>query len=153
MTESPCTCGTFWLEDNFWKRIFFSTRSILQLLGSTRIMKGSQIGRHRGRCGALQMKRRCNAPSRFDHVGLTLNRRAWKIAKLKVNQIKSKFYSLIYAKRVGGAHIHVIAPKQHSSFREMFAAVASRWQHCVRFAGIDLNLIPTVSKTNALPID
>ena len=35
--------------------------------------------------------------------------------------------------RVCGAHLLVIAPKQHSSFRRNVAEVASRWQHCVRF--------------------
>ena len=33
-------------------------------------------------------------------------------------------------KRVGGTHLCVIAPGQHSSFRNV-AAMASRWQHCV----------------------
>ena len=35
--------------------------------------------------------------------------------------------------RVGGAHLRVIAPGQHSSFRRNVAAVASHWQHYVRF--------------------
>ena len=35
--------------------------------------------------------------------------------------------------RVGGAHLLVIAPGQHSSFWRNVAAVANRWQHCVRF--------------------
>ena len=35
--------------------------------------------------------------------------------------------------RVGGAYLCVIAPKQHTFFRKNVAAVASRWQHCVRF--------------------
>ena len=30
-------------------------------------------------------------------------------------------------------HICIIAPGQHSSFRRNVAAVASHWQHCVRF--------------------
>ena len=34
--------------------------------------------------------------------------------------------------RVGGANLHVIAPGQHSFFQKV-AAVASRWQRCVRF--------------------
>ena len=36
-------------------------------------------------------------------------------------------------KRVCGAHLRVTAPGQHSSFRRNVAAVASCWQHCVRF--------------------
>ena len=35
--------------------------------------------------------------------------------------------------RVGKAHLRIIAPGQHSSFRRNVAEVASRWQHCVRF--------------------
>ena len=38
-------------------------------------------------------------------------------------------------KRVGWAHIRVIAPGQHSSIRRNGATVVSRWQHCVRLTG------------------
>ena len=36
-------------------------------------------------------------------------------------------------KRVCGALIRVTGPAQHSFFRRNVVAVASRWQHCVRF--------------------
>ena len=37
-------------------------------------------------------------------------------------------------KRVGGAHLRVFAPKQHSFFRRYVAATANRCQqHCVQF--------------------
>ena len=52
-------------------------------------------------------------------------------------QIKSFIYTRCNTpKRVTSlrAHLRVsIAPGQHSSFRRNVAAVASRWQHCVRF--------------------
>ena len=35
--------------------------------------------------------------------------------------------------KVCGAYIRVTAPGQHSSFRRNVVAVASLWQHCVRF--------------------
>ena len=35
--------------------------------------------------------------------------------------------------RVYRADLRVIAPGQHSLFQTNIAAVASRWQHCVRF--------------------
>ena len=37
--------------------------------------------------------------------------------------------------RVCVAHLRVIAPRQHSSIGRYAAAVASRWEHCVRFNG------------------
>ena len=52
------------------------------------------------------------------------------------NQIKSFIILAILrrsVKRVCGAHLRVIGPGQHSSFWRNVAAVASRWQHCVRF--------------------
>ena len=36
-------------------------------------------------------------------------------------------------KGVCEAHIRVVVPGQHKSLRRNVAAVASRWQHCVRF--------------------
>ena len=45
-------------------------------------------------------------------------------------------YSLYYAEacnELAGLHLRVIAPGQHSFFRRNVAAVASCWQHCVRF--------------------
>ena len=47
--------------------------------------------------------------------------------------------------QVCGAHLRVIAPEQHGSFWKNVAVVASRWQHCVRFAG--LRFEPQTSRT------
>ena len=50
---------------------------------------------------------------------------------LTIYQIKSFFISALFRQsvhRVGGAHLHVIVPGQHSSFPSNDAAVASRWQ-------------------------
>ena len=53
------------------------------------------------------------------------------------NQINQIFHYTrwITPKRVTSwrAYLRVVAPGQHSSFRRKVAAVASRWQHCVRF--------------------
>ena len=54
----------------------------------------------------------------------------------KLNQIKSFIILAVVRRsvlRVGGAHLRVIALGQHSSIRRNVAAVASHWQHCVRF--------------------
>ena len=57
-------------------------------------------------------------------------------------------------KRVGGAHLRVIAPGQHSFFRKNVAAVASSWQHwCPIGPARNLNRRPTALETNALPLD
>ena len=32
-----------------------------------------------------------------------------------------------------GAHLQVIAPRQHSSFRKNIVAVANHWQHSIQF--------------------
>ena len=48
-------------------------------------------------------------------------------------QIKSNLSIRRSVLRVGGAHLRIIAPGLHSSFRRNVAAVASRCQHCVPF--------------------
>ena len=41
--------------------------------------------------------------------------------------------AVYWLERVCGTHFRVIAPAQHSFFWINITAVASRWQHCVRF--------------------
>ena len=58
----------------------------------------------------------------------------------KFYQISIKSFIILAALRrsvlrVCVVHLRVIASGQHSSFRRHVAAVASRWQHCVRIGG------------------
>ena len=54
----------------------------------------------------------------------------------KINQVKSFIILAVICRsmwRVGGAHLCIVAPGQHSFFWKNVAAAASRWQHCVLF--------------------
>ena len=75
--------------------------------------------------------------------------------KIKLNQI-FHYTRCITLKSVTSwrAHLLVIVPGKHCSYRRNVAAVTRRWQHrCPIWPGRDLDLRPLAQETNALPLD
>ena len=67
------------------------------------------------------------ARTRTEKPGPTYNSAAYQIKSFILAVFRRS------VKRVGGAHLRVIGPGQHSFFRRYVAKVESRWQHCVQF--------------------
>ena len=96
----------------------------------------------------------------FEVIGysiLTTNQKSLsfksQVVETNLNQM-FHYTRCITPKRVTSkAHLHVIAPRQHSFFRRNVAVAASRWQYCPIWPARDLNLRPPAPETKALPLD